>query len=315
VSHQTRVSVVVVSYQVRDLLRRCLVSVQAQGEVVAEIWVVDNASSDGSADLVAREFPAVRLIRNAVNVGFARANNQALAQASGAVLLLLNPDTELPAGGLAALVEIFARHPRAGAAGLALHNLDGSPQRSCHAFPGVFNMALEAIGLHRVALRFGVGTPYEAPVPRGGEGPVDWVAGACFAFTRHAHERVGGLDGEIFMYGEEMDWSWRARRLGLETVFSTAASALHHGEASGEGRRGELYVLNASARVRFLRLHRGAWRAALARELIALGSLLRLLYWLPCAALESWRGGVQPKTRDQVERFRAVVAWRCGRRA
>jgi len=174
-------------------------------------------------------------------------------------------------------------------------------------------MMLEATGLHRIALRVGIGTPFEAPMPAGGEGPVDWVAGACLALSREAHAKVGGLDEGSFMYGEEMDWSWRARRFGFETVFSTAATVLHHGEASGDGRRGELYVLNARARMRFLRRHRGAWRAVLARELLTLGSLLRLSYWLPRAALEARGSGVQPRTRDQVERFRALVAWRTGR--
>jgi len=308
-----RVSVVTVSYQVRDLLRACLRSVEAQEEVEVETWVVDNASSDGSADLVAREFPGVRLIRNADNRGFARANNQALAQASGDVLVLLNPDTELPPRALAELVRVFERHADAGAVGLALRNADGTPQRSCHAFPGVFNMTLEALGLHRLALRLGIGTPFEAPVPHGGEGEVDWVAGACFAFTREAFAKVGGLDEESFMYGEEMDWSWRAKQRGFRTILSSAVKVLHHGEASGEGSRGELYVHNALARTRFLQRYRGAWRAGLARELLVLGSLLRLAYWAPRAALEARGAGVKPRTRDQVESFRAVLTWRMGK--
>jgi GT2 family glycosyltransferase len=304
-----RVAVVTVSFQVRDLLRACLRSVEAQEEVEVETWVVDNASNDGSADMVAQEFPGARLIRNTENRGFARANNQALAQATGDVLLLLNPDTELPPRALAELVRVFERHVDAGAVGLALRNADGTPQRSCHAFPGVFNMTLEALGLHRLALRLGIGTPFQAPVPRGGEGDVDWVAGACFAFMREAYARVGGLDEESFMYGEEMDWSWRAKRMGLRTVFSTAAQVLHHGEASGEGSRGELYVHNARSRERFLRRYRGAWRARLACDLLALGSSLRLAYWAPRAALEARSGGLRVRTRDQVERFRAVLAW------
>ena len=312
-SDRPRVSVVIVSYRVRDLLRDCLKSVAAQGDPALETWVVDNASNDGSADMVAREFPDVRLIRNPENRGFARANNQALAQAAGDILLLLNPDTVLPAGALAELARVFARHPDAGAVGLALRNADGTPQRSCHAFPGMFNMALEALGLHRVALRLGVGTPFEAPVPRGGEGEVDWVAGACWALSREAYRRVGGLDEGSFMYGEEMDWSWRAARLGLRTVHSSAVQVLHHGEASGAGARGELYVHNLVARERFLRRHRGRWQAAVGRELVILGSLLRLLYWRLRAAFESRGGGPRTRTRDQIERFRAVVAWRLGR--
>ncbi len=305
-----RIAVVIVSYQVRDLLRACLRTVGEQQGVEVETWVVDNASGDGSADMVAREFPEVALIRNPENVGFARANNQALALAKGDVLLLLNPDTELPPGALAELARVFERHPRAGAVGLALRNADGSPQRSCHAFPGVVNMALEALGLHRLALRLGVGTAFQAPMPRGGEGEVDWAAGACFALSREAYARVGGLDEESFMYGEEMDWSWRARRLGYVTVASNRVVVLHHGEESGKGRRGELSVHNAISRERFLRRYRGAWRAALARELITLGAWLRLRYWERRAAREARGPGVQPRTRDQLERFRAILEWR-----
>ena len=312
-SSTSRVSVIVVSFQVRDLLRACLASVQAQKGVELETFVVDNASTDGSAEMVAREFPDVKLTANTDNRGFARANNQALARASGDVLLLLNPDTELPAGALKALVDVFARHPRAGVVGLALHNADGSLQRSCHAFPGLRNMALEASGLHGIALRLGIGTPYQAPPPRGGEGEVDWVGGACMALSRAAYQEVGGLDADSFMYGEEMDWSWRARQKGFTTIHSPVVSVLHHGEASGAGRRGELSVHNAISRQRFLARHRGAWRAAVARELIALGSVLRLMYWEPRAAWERANGGLHALTRDRLERFRAILSWRSGR--
>ena len=129
-----RVSVIIVSFEVRELLRCCLDSLGAQEGVQVETWVVENASRDGSADMVAGGYPAAHLVRNASNVGFATANNQALRQATGDWLLLLNPDTELPAGALAGLAQVFGRHPRAGAVGLALRNPDGSPQASCFAF-------------------------------------------------------------------------------------------------------------------------------------------------------------------------------------
>ena len=307
------VSVIIVSYSVRDLLRRCLESVRTQQGVTVETWVVDNASPDGSADMVASEFPEARLIRNAENVGFARANNQALRQAMGEILLLLNPDTELSPRALAVLPEVFARHPRAGAVGLALRNLDGSPQPSCHAFPGVWNQALESLGLRGPSLALGIGTPMAAPVPRGGEGEVDWVSGACMAISRAARNRVGGLEESLFLYGEEMDWSWRARAVGFTTVYSNAATVMHHVGASGVGLRGPLFVHNLQARLWFLRRHRGAWRAALARELIVLGSWLRLIHWRARARAE----GAQPAphTRDQLERFQAVLDWRRGGRS
>jgi GT2 family glycosyltransferase len=307
-----RVSVVIVSYQVRDLLRRCLATVAGQRGVDVETWVVDNASDDGSADMVAAEFPGVHLIRSRENLGFARGNNLALSRTSGEVLALVNPDTELPADTLAATVAVFARHPRAGAMGLALSNTDGTPQPSCLAFPGVWNLALESLALHHLALRFGIGSPAQAPAPRGGEGEVDWVSGAFMAITRTAYERVGGLDESLFMYGEEMDWSWRARALGFTTVHSDAVRVLHHGGASGEGQHGALFVRNLGSRLSFLRRYRGAWRAALAREIMTAGSALRWAMWSARAVAEHLAGGERPYTRLQRERFGAVLAWRRG---
>ncbi len=304
-----RVSVIVVSYQVRDLLRKCLSTLLAQHGLEPEIWVVDNASTDGSPEMVAREFPAIHLIRNDRNVGFARANNQALVMASGDILLLLNPDTEAPPLMLAALEGVFKRHGRAGCVGLSLADDDGSPQPACHAFPGVINMTVESLGLARAALRMGYGTPAATPRPRDGEGPVDWVSGACFAISRVAHAQVGGLDEDLFMYGEEPDWCWRARQAGFETIFSDAACVLHHGGASGAGLRGPLFVRNLEARLAFLRRHRGAWRAALAREILVAGSLARLIAWW-LVRLTRPRHAF---AREQLERFQSVVAWRFGR--
>ncbi|HYM80042.1 MAG TPA: glycosyltransferase family 2 protein [Candidatus Limnocylindria bacterium] len=311
----TRVSVIIVSFEVRDLLRACLKSVRLQRGVEVEVWVVDNASRDGSASMVAKEFPEVRVIPNQENLGFPRASNQAMARATGDMLLLLNPDTELPAGSLRELGAVFGRHSSAGAVGFALETPFGKPQPACHSFPGVVNLLIEALGLHRAMLRVGFGTPTAAPIPGNGEGEVDWVGGACMALSRDAYHRVGGLNEKVFMYGEEMDWSWRAKRLGLATVFSNRVSVIHHGGASGEGLRGSLFIRVQEARLLFLRNHRGQWLAAVAREIAAMGALLRLTYWAPRAWIEALLGGVQPWTRAQNDRFRAVLAWRLGMRS
>jgi hypothetical protein len=305
------VSIVIVSFGVRDLLRACLASVRDQEGPEHDCWVVDNASPDGSADMVRQEFPEANLIANEANVGFARANNQALARATGNVLLLLNPDTEMPPGTLAAFVEVFERRPKAGAAGIALRGADGRPQASCHAFPGVLNQILEALGLGRAFLGFGIGTTSEAPWPPGGAGEVDWVNGACMALRREAYQEVGGLDESRFMYGEEMDWSWRARARGWSTVFVPAPAVLHLGGASGTGLVGRLFVLNLESRLQFLRRYRGAWRATISREILVLASVLRWCYWRLRALLGA--AGAS-RTRDQLERFGAVLRWRFGGR-
>ena len=299
-----RVSVIIVSFEVRELLRCCLDSLRVQEGVQVETWVVDNASHDGSAEIVAGEYPSARLVRNTSNVGFATANNQALKQATGDWLLLLNPDTELPPGALAALVQVFGRHPGAGAVGLALRNQDGSPQASCLAFPGLWNQVLESVGLKRIALALGHGTPSAAPPPMSGEGEVDWVSGACLALSRPAFQAIGGLDESLFLYGEEMDWCWRARRGGFSTVWSNVAVVLHHGGASGTGLRGASFAMNLQSRIAFLRRYRGAGCAFAARCILLGGALLRLAWWSARAAIER---PLRPWTRDQLERFRWAV--------
>jgi hypothetical protein len=300
-------SVVVVSYRVRRLLRDCLESLRHQSGIDLEILVVDNASGDGSVEMVAGEFPEVRLVANTRNAGFARANNQALALARGVWLLLLNPDTVVPPGALRTIVDVFGRNPRAGCVGPALTNPDGSPQPCRHAFPTLANLTMEAFGLHRLAIRIGFGGPIEAPAPAGGEGPVDWVSGACMAISRESYRRVGGLDETSFMYGEEMDWSWRARARGFDTVHSDRAHVMHHGGAAGEGIEAPLFVRNIEARLAFMRRYHGSVQAAMAREVMTFGSGLRWLFWRIRGAFER---SPRPRTVRQIERFGAVLAWR-----
>jgi len=308
-----RLAVVVVSYRVRELLRACLESVRRQGEVVSECWVFDNASDDGSADMVATEFPEARLIRSRDNVGFGRANNEVMRASQAPVFALVNPDVELSPGALRTGLEALAEAPRAGVLGVALRNPDGSPQPSRFAFPGVANQALEAFGLQRLAARCGIATPSVGPEPAAHTGPAPWVSGACMLVTRELFESTGGFDEAFFLYGEEMEWCWRAHAAGFAVRHTTRARVLHHGGASGAGETAALFVRNLEGRLEFLRRHRGAWRAAVSRELFALGALLRLGYWRLRALAAG--GQASARTRAQIERFGAVVAWRMGRSA
>ncbi len=308
----SRLAVIVVSYRVRELLRRCLETLQAQGDVVSECWVVDNDSGDGSADMVAAEFPHVQLVRLTENVGFSRANNLAMRSASADVFALVNPDTELPPGVLANALATLSAVPRAAVLGVSLANPDGTPQPSRFAFPGLVNLAVESLGLHRILVRAGFATVSLAPERADHVGPAPWVSGACMMVTRSWFEQSGGLDETLFMYGEDLDWCWRAHAAGLGVLHTTRARVVHHGGASGGHERGALFVRNIEGRLAFVRRHRGAWRAAIARELVALGAVLRLLYWRLRARAEG--ADLRPHTRDQVERFAAVWAWRWGRK-
>jgi len=304
------VSVLVVSYRVKDLLRRCLETLRAQRGVEFDVWVLDNDSGDGSADMVETTFPECHLVRSGENLGFARANNRLIDRAQGRLLALVNPDTELPPDALAVAVEVLGRHPGAAVAGLALRNTDGTPQLSCFAFPDPLNLLVESLGLHRALVHAGFATPSAAPEPRHGEGSVPWVSGAFFVMRREAVERVGALDEGQLMYGEEMDWCWRARRAGFDVVWSDRARVLHHGGASGRDARGALFVKNLEGRMTFLRRHRGGFAAAFGLELMTLAAAIRLPYWRWRAARDGT--GASEWTRDQVERFEAVLAWRRG---
>jgi GT2 family glycosyltransferase len=227
--------------------------------------------------------------------------------ARGEVLALVNPDTELPSDALATAAGLLDRYPKAGITGLALRNPDGSVQPSCFAFPDPLNLLVESLGLHRLLVHAGFGVPSLAPEPAGGEGAVGWVSGAFLVIRRDVVERVGGLDERFFMYGEEMDLCWRVRAAGFPVVWSSRCRVLHHGGASGGDARGALFVKNLEGRLAFLRRHRGALAAALGREFMGWGAVLRLAYW---RARARRAGNNAPShVREQLERFEAAAAW------
>ncbi|MEB3197574.1 MAG: glycosyltransferase family 2 protein [Candidatus Sericytochromatia bacterium] len=248
-------SIVVVNWNTQDLLRRCLQTVIEQTRVSHEVWVVDNGSSDGSPEMLRREFPQVHLIANPDNRGFAAANNQALRLASGEYLLLLNSDTEVLDGALDAMVAFMHSHPAVGALGPRLLNADGSLQPSAHGFYGTARSLLE----NRLVAslwpwrsgRARLLTFFDHSVAR----PVDWVCGAALMIRRSTLQRVGLLDEAFFMYGEEVDWQWRMRAAGLSVWFSPIARILHLGGGSSRGRVTTMRQLEIDNRLRFLAKH------------------------------------------------------------
>ncbi|MCL4393266.1 MAG: glycosyltransferase family 2 protein, partial [Chloroflexi bacterium] len=236
-------SIVVVSWNVCELLRRCLRSIAAQtggappdaAALSTEVWVVDNASADGTLDMLRAEYPGVRVIANSENVGFTRANNLALAQAQGRYLFLLNPDTELGPGALSALTAYLDANPRIGIAGPRLVYADGSPQSSRRRFPTLATFFLESTKLqqwfprHRVLTRY-----YMLDTPDDEVQPVDWVNGAALFVRRQVYDQIGGFDEAFFMYSEELDWCCRAKRAGWQIAYFPSAQVTHHEAKSSE---------------------------------------------------------------------------------
>ncbi len=242
-------SIIVLSWNVRDLLRACLVSVVSGQEPgvnsqeaggrrqgpdgltpvpcppTPEIIVVDNASTDGSADMVAAEFPQVRLIRNAENVGFARGNNIGIAASTGRYVLLLNSDTIVHQGTLDGLIAFMDAHPRAGACSPRLLQPDGEPQ--AYAFgrdptPGyLLRRTFSRLIFHRPLHDWRIAETRE----------VDWISGACLLARRATIEEVGGLDEAMFMYFEDNDWCRRMRLAGWQIYYVPTVAIIHIGGA------------------------------------------------------------------------------------
>jgi GT2 family glycosyltransferase len=199
------------------------------------VFVVDNASSDGSADMVEAEFPWVELIRSPHNGGFANGNNQALRVARGDAILLLNPDTLVPSGGIQGLLDVFERHPEAGIVGPKLLRPDGTMHLACRrSFPTPAVAFYRIAGLSRrfpKSARFGrynlTFLDPDLPIE------VDSVCGACLLVRRSVVERIGLLDERFFMYGEDLDFCLRARAAGWTVRYEPSVVVQHqHGAAS-----------------------------------------------------------------------------------
>lgn len=222
-------SIVIVSYNTRDMVEACLRALpDACRGLQAEVLLVDNASSDGTAAMVEERFPAVRVIANSDNAGFARANNQALKLATGRNVLLLNPDTEALPGSLTVLSAYLDRYPDVGAVGPRLLNSNGSIQQNGRPFPTPWRELLGHSGLRFLSPR-----QFDRKHEYGRsdfdlEWETDQVSGACIMVPHRVMDKVGTLDEAFFMFYEEVEWCWRIKRAGWRVVYVPDACVVHH---------------------------------------------------------------------------------------
>jgi len=234
------VAVIIVSWNVRDYLVQCLRSVFAdlqRSRLRGEVWVVDNASTDGTADLVRSLFPNVHLIANDNNPGFGAANNQGMAAAKShgpRYYFLLNPDTKVQPGALFALIDTLEEHPDGGMAGARLVYGDGRFQPSAFYFPGLRQLAFD---LFPLPARFyesrwnGRYPPHK--LARDGEPfPIDHPLGATMMVRADVAEATNGFDESFHMYCEEIDWSWRIQAAGWRIYVVPSAEIVHYGGES-----------------------------------------------------------------------------------
>jgi GT2 family glycosyltransferase len=234
-SDRPRLSVVIVNYNVRDLLENCLHSVEkAMAGMEGEVFVVDNNSDDGSADMVRERFPAVRLIASTRNEGFARANNLALAEAQGEYLLLLNPDTLVQEDTFSVMLGFFDDNRDVGMAGCRIITPDGSLEPACRrSFPSPWVSFTKLTGLSTVFPRSSLFARYNLTYLSEDETyEVDAISGSFMMLRREVYERIGGLDEDYFMYGEDLDWCYRVQRAGWKICYVHTTKIIHYGGES-----------------------------------------------------------------------------------
>jgi hypothetical protein len=262
-------SVIIVAYNCRDELSACLESLGSRGgEVALETIVVDNASRDAAAEMVAGKFPAVRLIANQRNRGFAAANNQGLAVASGRNVLFLNPDTVVHAGALATLVRTLNGDAAIGVCGPQLLNRDGTVQPSSRRFPTFAALLHQYTPLRILRFLKGAYGRYKmAEFDFQTAADVDVVMGAAFCVPQRVLAQVGALDERFFVYFEEMDFCRRVRQAGYRVRFEPAARVTHIGGVSAATATSSLFFCRSL--FRYLRKHNG----------LLIGSAMVLALW------------------------------------
>jgi len=247
-------SIIIVSFKVRDLLKQCLSSVFAQNfDFNFEIIVVDNNSQDGSAEMVKQKFPQVKLIASAKNLGFAAGNNLGLKEASGKYFLLLNPDTEFTDNSLNKLLAKSENNPEIGILGCKLLNPDGSLQPSARRFPRLIDHLLMMLKLHHLfplKKYLAVNFDYQK------EAEADQIMGAFMLIKRSVLDKIGFLDEKYYIWFEEVDYCLKAKKAGFKVVYSPESSIIHYGEQSFRQVSGfKQQWIYSKSRLRFLRLH------------------------------------------------------------
>ena len=284
-----RLDVVIVSFRSKELLDRCLGSLRAHPPAGGlTVTVVDNASGDGTAEMVAADYPEVQLLAQQLNLGFGAATNLGIAATDAPYVLALNPDAAVESGTLDQLLELMDRRPEVGCSGPALYREDGGFDHAARrSFPTPLSALGHFSGIGR-RMRGGALADYRAPdVERG---PVDAVNGAFMLLRRAALEQVGSFDEGYWMYMEDLDLSYRLAEAGWVTWYEPGARATHTKAGTTGGRRdARLQIAFHRGMGRFYRKHYAVSHAAAFNALIYLGIGAKLGVSLLGGALNSAR--------------------------
>ena len=281
----TDLAIVIVTWNVRDLALNALASLyndlHEHGPEATEVYVVDNASTDGTVDAIASDFPQVHLIASCENLGFGAGNNRALREIGFGhklsddlphAVYLLNPDTVTQPGATSTLYNALMSDPKTGLVGARLTYEDGSFQHSAFRFPGLRQIWIEFFPTPGRFYESGFNGRYPRPLYESDDPfAIDFPLGATMMLRREVIEQTGMFDEGFFMYCEEIDWAWRIRKAGWVVKCFPAAHVTHlEGQSTGQARPESIVNLWRS-RLRLYRKHHSAWKLALARQMIAVG--------------------------------------------
>ncbi len=257
---QPDLSIIILAWNVRDLLRACLRSLPLSDSKI-EVIVVDAASADGTGEMVRAEFPTVTLITSDENLGYTRGNNVGLKAAHGRNLLVLNPDTEIVGEALTQMLAYMDAHPTIGMLGPQMRYPDGAIQSTRRRFPTLATGFLESTWLQPLAPRALLDHYYARDLPDEAVAEVDWVVGAALLVRRETYKQVGGLDEGFFMYSEELDWCRRIKAAGWQVVYFPPAQIIHHEAQSSAQAPAATHIRFNTSKVRYYRKYHGALAA------------------------------------------------------
>ena len=287
-------SIVILNWNVRDLLDRCLASVRSSRYAI-EIVVVDNASTDDSVSMVRSKYPHATVIANEVNRGFTGGNNQGLAAATGRYVLVLNPDTEIVGDALDRLVDYLEANSDVGAVGPLLLNPDRSIQSSRRRFPTLATAFFESTWLQGAAPRGLLRRYYMEDVPADVTHDVDWLNGACTLFRREMLDRVGVYDeANFFMYSEELDLCRRIKGAGWRIAYVPEAQVVHYEGKSSEQAVAARHIRFNTSKVRYFR----KWHGRAVADMLRMW-LLSLYVWQIGLEAMKWALGQKRELRRQ----------------
>ena len=298
----TDVSIVIVNWNTRDILRDCLASVYEQGgEIDFEVIVVDNASTDGSVEMVKKDFPQVTLIENSQNLGFAAANNQGIAISKGRYVLLLNSDTIVLDNAIAKTAAFADSHPEAAVVGCRVLNPDRTLQPTCFMFPSILNMLLSSTYLYKLFPKSKFfGRERMTWWNRNDIREVDVVTG-CFMLVRQdAIKKVGSMDEQFFMYVEETDWCYRFKQAGWKILFTPCAEIIHLGGQSSKGIRVDMLIRLRISILQFMKKHYSWLTYRIACFFVIVFFVTRLPVWICIALFSNKRRG---EARNRVKAY------------